>query len=221
MAFAQKVNRITMIGTMYGGSEIWSTGFWAGHADSDAPAPTDGMAESVADEWQTFFTAGSVLISYLFKTATIKVTPYNVDGTINVPGIKTFSYATPIVGAHTGNGHPPQCAVVATLVAGNGVGLAGKGRMYIPGVGDGVDPTGHMTTSTCTSIASGLSTFFANVNASFDSPGEAINAAHRPLVIDTPTPINRALTAVKVGNVFDTQRRRRNALTEVYSLDTI
>jgi hypothetical protein len=221
MAFAHKVNRVSMIGTMFGGAEIWSTGFWAGHAGSDAPAPTDLMAEAVATAWTPFFTAGADLISYLYKTATIKITPYNADGTINVPGVKTFSYATPIVGAHTGNGHPPQIAVVASLIAGNGKGLAGKGRMFIPGVGDGVDPTGHMTTSTCTSIASNLSTFFANVNASIDSPGEAINASKRDFVIGDLTPINRALTAVRVGNVFDTQRRRRNALSEVYSSDPI
>jgi len=221
MAFAHKVNRITMTGTMYGGAEIWSTGFYAGSATADAPAPTDVMAEMIATEWQQFFTAGSVLISYLYKTATIKVTPYKVDGDIDIPGIKSFSYTTPIAGAHTGNGHPPQCAVVASLIAGNGKGLGGKGRMFIPGVGDGVDPTGHMTTSTCTSIASGLSSFFADVGASFDNPGQAINASHRDLVIDQPTPINRALTSVRVGNVFDTQRRRRNALAETYSSDDI
>jgi len=220
MAFAHKVNRVSMIGTMFGGGEEWSTGFWAGHATSDAPAPSDAMAEMIATAWQTFFTNGGVLVSYLYKTATIKVTPYNADGSIDIPGIRSFSYTTPIVGAHTGNGHPPQIAVVATLIAGSGKNNGGKGRMFIPGVGDGVDPTGHMTTSTCVNIADKLATFFSSVNASFDNPGEAINAAKTSQATGNLAQ-NRALTSVRVGNVFDTQRRRRNNLAEAYSSNDI
>lgn len=221
MAFAQRVNRVTMSGSMYAGGEIWTTGFYAGGTGTDAPEPTDAMAEMVADEWQTFFTSVSVKVAYLFKTATIKVTPISAAGVIDVPKIKSFSYPTAIEGAHTGNGNPPQCSVVATLIADSGVGLAGKGRMYLPGIGSGIDTTGHLATSDANAIASALATFFANVNGSFDNPGLAINASHRPIVIGDPTPINRVLTSVRVGNVFDTQRRRRNALAETYSSDTI
>jgi len=221
MAFAHKVNRVTMIGTMYSGGEIWQTGFYAGAADADAPAPTDAMAEMIADEWQTFFTATSVGISYLWKTATIKVTPYNADGSINIPGIKSHSYVSAIAGQSGAAGLPPQVALVATLVAGSGVGLGGKGRMFIPGQAGGIDTTGHISTGTAASVAGALATFLASVNASFDNPGQAINASHRDIEVGQPTPINRVLTSVKVGNVYDTQRRRRNALAETYSSDTI
>lgn len=221
MAFAQRVNRITISGTMYGGSEIWTTGFYAGGTATDAPAPSDAMAEMIADEWETFFTATGTAISYLWKTATIKVTPIAADGNIDIPGIRSFSYPTAIAGQSGGAGNPPQVALVATLVADSGVGLAGKGRMFIPGLTAGVDSTGHIPTGTANTVAAGIATFLGNVNASFDNPGQAINASHRPIVIGQPTPINRVLTSVKVGNVYDTQRRRRNALAETYSTDTI
>lgn len=220
MAFAHKVNRVTMSGTMYAGQEIWTTGFWAGSTTADAPAPTEEAAEAIATDWQTFFTSASVKIAYLFKTATIKITPYSAAGVIDVAGIKSYSYPTAIEGAHTGNGNPPQCSVVATLVAGSGIGNGGKGRMYLPGVGSGIDTTGHLATGDANSIASALGTFFANVNASIDSPGIAINAA-KTAPITGFLAVNRALTVVRVGNVFDTQRRRRNALAESYSSDTI
>ena len=220
MPFAHRVNRVTISGTMYNGGEIWTTGFWAGQTAGDAPDPTDLGAEMIADEWQTFFTSVSVKVAYLFKTATVKITPYSAAGAIDQDKIKSFSYATPIEGAHIGNGNPPQCSVVATLVAGSGVGNGGKGRMYLPGIGTGIDTTGHISTGDANSIASALATFFSNVNASFDNPGQAINAA-KTAPITWFLAVNRTLTTVRVGNVFDTQRRRRNALAEAYSSDTI
>lgn len=220
MAFAHKVNRVTMSGTMYGGNEVWTTGFWAGSQTADAPAPTAEGAEAIADEWQVFFTATATAISYLWKTDTVKITPYNAAGTIDVAGIKSYSYPTAIVGQSGGAGNPPQVALVATLIAGNGIGNGGKGRMFIPGLTAGVDTTGHIPTGTANTIAAGLATFFASVNASIDAPGLAINAA-KTAPITGNLAVNRALTIVKVGNVYDTQRRRRNALAEVYSSDTI
>jgi hypothetical protein len=220
MAFAHKVNRVTMTGQMYNGGEVWTTGFWAGSPGGDAPDPTDLGAEMIADEWQTFFTAVAVKISYLFTTQTIKITPYSAGGVIDQAKIKSYSYPAAIGGAHAGAGNPPQCAVVATLVAGSGIGNGGKGRMFLPGIGTGIDTTGHLPTGDCNSIASALATFFANVNASFDAPGLAINAAKTSATTGMLA-INRELTHVKVGNVFDTQRRRRNALAEAYSTDAI
>lgn len=220
MAFAHKVNRVTMSGTMYGGNEVWTTGFWAGSTSGDAPAPTDAAAEMVADAWEVFFTATGTAISYLWHTDTVKITPYNAAGTIDVGGIKTFSYPAAIVGQSGGAGNPPQVALVATLVAGNGIGNGGKGRMFIPGLTAGVDTTGHIPTGTANGIAAGIATFLATVNSSIDNPGLAINAAKTAPVTGFLA-INRELTSVKVGNVYDTQRRRRNALSEVYSSDTI
>jgi hypothetical protein len=220
MSFAHKVNRVTMSGTMYGGNEVWTTGFWCGSPSGDAPAPTEAAAEMIADEWQTFFTAVGTAVSYLWHTDTVKITPYNADGTIDIAGIKSYSYPAAIQGQSAAAGNPPQVALVATLIAGNGIGNGGKGRMFIPGLTAGVDTTGHIPTGTANTVAAGIATFLGNVNASFDNPGLAINAA-KTAVATGILAINRELTSVKVGNVYDTQRRRRNALAEVYSVDTI
>lgn len=209
-----------MSGTMYSGGEIWTTGFYAGATGTDAPAPTDAMAEMIADEWETFFTAAGNLISHQWKTATIKVTPISAAEVIDIPGIRSFSYASAIAGPDPSGGFPPQCSAVATLVAGSGIGNGGKGRMFLPGVAGTIDNTGRMATTTAVSLASGLATFFASVGASIDNPGQPINAA-KTAPITGFLAQNRILTAVRVGNVFDTQRRRRNALAETYSSDTI
>jgi len=220
MSFAHRVNRVTMSGTMYGGNEVWTTGFWCGATSGDAPDPTDAGAEMVADEWQTFFTSVSAAISYLWLTTTIKITPYSAGGVIDVAKIKSYSYPSAIAGQSGAAGNPPQVALVATLVADNGIGNGGKGRMFIPGLTSGVDTTGHIPTGTANTVAAGIATFLGNVGASFDAPGLPINAAKTSVATGTLA-INRVLTSVKVGNVYDTQRRRRNALAEVYSTDTI
>lgn len=221
MAYAHRVNRVSMIGTMYNGGEIWSTSFYAGATGGDAPEPTDAMAEMVADEWQPFFTSTSTVISYLWKTTMIKITPIGANGVIDVPKIKTYAYPTAIEGNHTGNGFPPQCSVVATLIADSGVGIGGKGRMYLPGVASGLDNTGHIGTTVAAALASGLATFFSNVGASLDAPGLPINASKGTPTTTGLLAINRVLTTVRVGTVYDTQRRRRNALAENYQSDTI
>lgn len=220
MAFAHRVNRVTMSGTMYGGNEVWTTGFWAGSPSGDAPDPTDLGAEMIADEWQTFYTAVGTAISYLWLTTTIKITPYSAGGVIDQAKIKSYSYPSAIAGQSAAAGNPPQVALVATLVADNGIGNGGKGRMFIPGLTAGVDTTGHIPTGTANGVAAGIATFLGNVAASFDNPGLPINAAKTSAATGMLA-INRVLTSVKVGNVYDTQRRRRNALAEVYSTDTI
>lgn len=220
MAFAHKVNRVTISGHMYNGNEEWTTGFWCGATGGDAPDPTDAAAEMIADEWQTFFTSTSTSISYLWITNTVKITPYSAAGVIDVGKIKSYSYPTAIAGQNGGAGNPPQVALVATLVAGSGVGNGGKGRMFIPGLTSGVDTTGHIPTSIANTVAAGIATLLGNVGASFDAPGLPINAAKTSTTTGILA-INRVLTSVKVGNVYDTQRRRRNGLAETYATDTI
>lgn len=221
MGYAHRVNHVTMIGTMYSGGEIWSTGFFCGSTSGDAPDPTVAAAEMIAAEWQTFFTNSTNSFGYLWKTVTVKITPISAAGVIDVPKIRSYSYPTAIQGNHVGAGNPPQCTLVATLIADSGVGIAGKGRMYLPGNNAAVDSTGHVATSVATNLATTLSTFFSNVGASADAPGLPINASKGTPLTTGLLPINRTLTAVRVGTVFDTQRRRRNALAENYQTDTI
>jgi hypothetical protein len=126
-------------------------------------------------------------------------------------------YTTPIAGADVSSGHPPQIALVASLLAGTTKGVGQPGRMYFPGVAASVDPTGHIASSYPISIATTLAAFFAAINGSVDRPGAVINASAGGTGANIAPAVNREITDVKVGNVYDTQRRRRNALVETYS----
>jgi hypothetical protein len=66
-----------------------------------------------------------------------------------------------------------------------------------------------------------MANFFASVNGSTDAPGILVNASQGADREIASGRINRPVTHIRVGNVYDTQRRRRNALTEVYATDEI
>jgi hypothetical protein len=221
MTYAHKVTRVTIMGTMYNTAEIWNTGFFVGTETADVTPPTQAAADMVKTAWQTFFTATGNSINYQFKTTGVKLALVNTDGHDDLAHIVTSMYTSPIAGAETGSGHPPQIALVASLIAGTAKGVGHRGRMYLPGVAAPMDTTGHITTSYPASIATTLATFFSTVNSSFDSPGTVINASKGGTGFNLAPPINRSITDVNVGNVYDTQRRRRNALVETYSTHTV
>jgi hypothetical protein len=219
--YAHNVNRVTIFGSSYGGAEIWSTGFYMGTPGGDAPIPSESSAAAIKAAWQTFFTATGTSISYLWKTEGIKIAHLDkvTAKTVDVP--VTSYYTTAIAGQNAGTGYPPQVSVVATLLADNGKGYGGKGRMYLPGVAAGLDGTGHIAPGVNATLATGMANFFAAVNGSTDAPGILVNASQGADREVASGRVNRPVTHIRVGNVYDTQRRRRNALTEVYATDEI
>lgn len=220
MSFLHKVNRVTIFGSSYGGQEEWTTGFYLGKSDGDATAPTEAGAQVIRNEWQTFWNVSQNMIGYLWKFEGVKIATYNTDGTTIDSSVVTSYLATADEGPSTGNGYPPQIALVASLLSAPGTGIARKGRMYIPGVAAPFDSTGHITTSYVDSVSSTLAAFFSSINASIDVPDRAILASKGT----SPQPsfgINRPIESVRVGNVFDTQRRRRNQLAEAYISDLV
>lgn len=218
---AQKVVHVTLSGQMLGGAEEWQTGFYMGSAEADAAAPTQQFADAVRDAWIPVFTAFANGFSSAYSFTGVKCARLQKNGLYDGTPIAESFPATAINGGSSGNPLPPQVALVATLVAGSGKGLAGKGRMYLPGIKFAVDGGGHIGTSDTQRIADQLAGFFNTINGSFDAPGEVINVSrgHKKLlgVGARNVPVN----GVRVGNVFDTQRRRRNALAETYSVATV
>lgn len=217
MAYAHKVNRVTISGASFGGEEEWSTGFFHGYETGDAEAPTEDDCAEIATHWQAFFTASSTKITSVWTTTQVKMATLNTDGTTDLDSVKYYNYPSSIAGNAITTVFPPQVSLVATLVSTLARGLASKGRMYLPGVGATLDSNGRMASADRLAVATNLRLFMfecsqlANNNnvpmlASFGRTAPLIGAG-----------VNKAVHSVRVGNVYDTQRRRRNALTEAYS----
>lgn len=221
MAFAHKVVHVTMSGQMLQGAEEWQTGFYCGLPDGDAPVPTTLFTDAVRNAWEIFFEQAQNAISTSYTFTQVKAARLNTDGKYDGTDVAVSFPGTAVSGTRAGAPMPPQVALVATLVAGSGKGLAGKGRMYLPGICDAVDATGHINSVVAQNIANNLATFFNTLNASFDVPGEVINASKGKAALLGAGARNVPVNGVRVGNVYDTQRRRRNSLAETYYVATV
>jgi len=209
--FADKVVRVTLSGKMLNGNEEWQTGFYVGKPAGPATVPSQAWTDGVREAWKTFFTVGSG-ISNAFTFTECKAVLLTKAGKYEDPSGAVVSYPTSaVVGPETGAPLPPQCALVATLMAGSG-----KGRMYIPGVKWNIDNTGHLDSGAVTSIGTKLTNFINAVNALPDAPGVVINASRGHSKLLGIGARNVPVNGVRIGNVYDTQRRRRNALAETY-----
>jgi hypothetical protein len=210
--------RVTCFGDMLAGQEEWSTGFFMGKPDAAAVIPTQGAADAISAAWATFFATGSAGISNTYRSLGIKMAWFPSGNDHSDPDKTIYSYhATPILGGNTGGSYPPQIALVASLDATPNRGLAGKGRMYLPGVNHAFDTTGAISSANRLATANALKTFFDTINASTTVSNDVINASKGRIGVPFANAISRKVTAVRVGSVYDTQRRRRNNLPEVYS----
>lgn len=220
MALPHEVVRVTLSGTMFGGNEIWSTGFYLGFDASNAsPIITEGL-KNVNDAWEIFFKASTSAISSRYSYTQCKMARVGLDGR-TVPD--SAQYYTPLAAVTGGGGTsalPPQCALVATLAATAPRGLATKGRMFLPGINAVVDNTGHIDAVTAGSISTNIKTFFDSIHNDADTPGNLVLASVGRGPLHTDGNI-RFATSIKLGNVYDTQRRRRNALTEAYTIKAL
>lgn len=220
MAFAHSVQRVTISGTSFGGAEQWSTGFFVGAPGADASTPTQAFADAVRTAYQTFHTATTSQISNSWQARTIKVAHLGTDGKTLLDNTIFSEYGTPISGASSGAKFPPQVSVVATLMSDLSRGLGAKGRMYLPGIVAPVQSDGHFLTTDAAAMATNLKAFFDAVNTAAPVGSDVILAsAGRGEAGDGK--LNRIVTRVRIGNVYDTQRRRRNDLVETYSTSTL
>lgn len=216
MAFAHKVVRCTAFGTAYGQDEEWSTGFWMGNTDSDSLDPQQQGADDFLTAWTTFFTNSTSNIASGFKTEGVRVALYGTNGFVD-PNKNFHAYPTTPVQGGGGSGIlPAQLALVASLEASPDRGLAGKGRMFLPGVNEPVGSDGRISLTDVLPILTNLRTMFNSINASTVLTGSIINASKGGTGQNLAPPVNRVVANVRMGNVYDTQRRRRNSLTETY-----
>jgi len=215
MVYAHSVQRVTISGTCANGGEEWSTGFFVGEASADASNPTQTFADAIRTAWQTFFTSANSWVSGFYLTNEIKISQLGTDGKTMLDNTIFSTYATPISGTKATPIYPPQISLVATLQSSLSRGLAAKGRMYLPGIVAFIDGGGHISNTDATNIQTNLKTFLDAVNTAAPAGSRVILASAGRGTAGTGAR-NEPVTRIRVGNVYDTQRRRRNQLAETY-----
>jgi hypothetical protein len=218
--------RCTITGTMFSGAESWSTGFQLGQVGTDVDDVVTGTAEQVAGHWQTFFSSPSTSISIGYKTVEVKLALINLNGKTNLDEIDYWTYPSPIEGGSTAQALPPQITLAATLTSDFQRGLASKGRMYIPGMTLPISGTnGKLTATQTNTLNTNFKTFLDGINADGDIPYNVVIASkgHKTQTLDEDgQPVyengrQALVTGCRIGDVYDTQRRRRNDFIETYN----
>lgn len=216
MGFAHKVNRVTISGNAFAGEEEWSTGFYLGYGGGDADVSSEAMAEAIGALWNTFFTAASTKISSNWTSTQVKIAMLNTNGTTDLDNVFYYNYPAAILGTGAGAAMAPQVSLAATLQSPLNRGLGSKGRMYLPGILALLNSNGRIADNDRLAICTNLRNFLRGVSDNALTANVPVLASKgRPGDVIFPT--IREITEVRVGNVYDTQRRRRNGLSEQYS----
>lgn len=224
MPYAHNVHRVTLSGTTFGGAEQWSTGFYVGAVGEGVSNPTQQFADAVRTAWTAFFTNSGVSISSVYKTDNVKVAQVGVDGKTHPENVVYAPFGTPISGGGGTLVLPAQIALAASLENAGARGLAAKGRMYLPGINITVSNIGQLSTVQVSGILTPFKTFIDAVNAAaplgakviLASQGKRAKQADGSYDVVPGTAVNAVVNRVRVGSVYDTQRRRRNQLVEAY-----
>lgn len=110
-----------------------------------------------------------------------------------------------LTGTDVGQMLPFQCATVISLLTASAT-RSGRGRFYLPPLAVSVLDGGRISAASLATLDTAWTAFFDSLNTS----GLTVVVRNRASHIST------GVTSARVGDVIDTQRRRRNKLQETY-----
>lgn len=209
--------RVSILGQTTGG-EVWSinpvfdpTGEFPGTVDQ---ANLDTAAAAIAALNPVTAMTASMSTLMQITGARLEVRNDSDDSLIAISQAQRPS-------ALSGTGSPvmpPQCATVFSLRT-NTPGASGRGRLYWPQLGQTLGSNGRLTASVCTSLNTAMKTYLLAqrdaLAAAFPTIG--FNLAVRSRLAKATPHVVR----MQVGDVIDTQRRRRDNFPEAYVTTTI
>lgn len=186
----------------WNGGEVWNFTLHALATIGTEQAAT-AWADALTEAWSGAGTpAGALATLYspdvVLQTATA--------GQIAQPGggqVARADVTIGLPGTAVADSLPPQCAVVISLRTGL-ANRAGRGRFYLPATAVDASAGGRLSTAAQTTIANAMTRMFA----ALDPTGIT------PVIYGRLTGSTNTITSANVGDVYDTQRRRRNQLTE-------
>lgn len=205
-----EVVRVSILGAMPGG-EVWSTN----PVFSLDLAPTE-ITQAEAQAIANAVTAIAIPTGLLNITNTgVTWTGTRVEARDRNGVLESQAEAmrgTPTPGL-SNTPHPYQTSVVASLRT-SFPGGQGRGRLYFPATGVSLDSTTlRVTSGTLTSIRDSVKTYLSAIQTAV-----AASAGSCRLCVWSRTgTAMHTVNSIRVGNIADTQRRRRDALIELYS----
>ena len=206
-----QILRVSIRGNMPGG-EVWTINpCWEINGSTGAPV-TPATAATLA----TAIAAVAVDVNLkLAMAAGTNVTGCRVEARSLSGTLESQAEAvkgTPDAGTGTAV-HPYGTAIVLSLRT-PGAGGSARGRLYWPATGQGLNPADYrLSTSNATNLLGGFKTYLSALEAAIKVTLPEANLT----VWSRKTTNFFNVTQLQLGNVLDSQRRRRDTLVEAYN----
>ena len=193
--------------------ETWSFNLRTGAEDNQsggAATNTQAMADAASLACATFIDNTDSRFSTAVWYDELRL--YNIGANGKMTAEPTISSpAAPVNGSVSGPHLPFQCSLVVSLTA-NGIGKGKRGRFYLPMQCLNVQTNGTVEPAQMATVVPQVVTFLNALNDSASSsPTHALGISGSTGAQGT----FRTVRHISVGNVIDTQRRRRRSLVEV------
>lgn len=218
MAYPVPLVRVQYLFDTLTGGEKAQTGYMVepgGSASAFVTAMVQIDAEALMTSFANIWNSSDILTADYARLIGLKVAAISTTGTY-LSEAKTFSrQGTTIVGNDAQV--PPQATVCVSLSSAESLGRANFGRMYLPytRLSQAVtQPYGDATKQG--TFATTVQTWFASTETTLN----LIQAGSR-IVIASKLGVLKDVKAIRVGNLTDTQRRRRRQLVETYTTRTV
>lgn len=213
-------------GAILGGVDVWSNNVRFANDDGSIPINTDegDILEGLMSDLQARFVAdaGSTGLGYS-SAVDLRWGKFNKIGPDGRYASATETHVldlpAPVPGLQTPAASIPQVALAVSWGTGRARGPASRGRIYVPMP----QQVPQLTTGrlTAAQTAKAADNWAALLQEWGDEPGIDMSGLVPSVVSSVGTGAAEPITRVRVGDVLDTMRSRRNAMEEVYSTATV
>lgn len=210
-------------GDLLGGAEIWSNNirFAIPEGQTEGVVDEGDMLADLMKDLQSRFTLAVPQGGLGYGTGVrLKWGKFNeIDAAghyADQNNTRVLDLPSPVPGIGQSLGTIPQLALAVSWGTARQRGLASRGRIYIPMPAVTTSgASGRVLAATAQSIATNWAMLLEEFNDWATSPDLTEMTAH--VVSNVGEGAKEQITTVRVGDVLDTMRSRRNALVEVYA----
>ena len=206
-----QILRVSIFGNLPGG-EVWSTNpCWEINGTGGAPvSPAQALAIATALGGVTVPTTVSSAMAPGTSIAGYRVEARSLAGTLESQA--EFVRPTPVAGVGSPV-HPFQTSLVVSLRT-PGVGPSSRGRLYWPATGMPLGAADYrVSAANVGGFVTGMKTYLSSMETAIKATLPEANLT----VWSRKTSNFHDVNQLQVGNVLDTQRRRRDTLIEAYT----
>lgn len=218
MPFPLHTWRAQLYGQLANNLDVWNMVWNLNPGTLNFDTYGQAVADIVRDAVQTHLFSGACAAGFYVGTTFNGVNLYNIPDTGHATGLVN-SPSDPAVYHGTGDqALPTECAVCVSLNTGK-PGRSYAGRSYLPGISASVlDVNGYVAHGAAVAFATAVADCFGDIDSSHPDP---VLGDPTVCVLSTKLGVLTGISSVRVGNIMDVQRRRRNGQPEGYVIEAV